>query len=80
MKNKATITKKTVEKSITEKDVDRLKSKFNKEELLVTALGFGHCVMLMYKAAGLAVPPEFLPKKEANRLVRALRKQGRDSV
>lgn len=80
MKNKATIGKEVLETSITKENIDDLKKKFSKDELLVTALGFGYCVLLLYKAAKLEIAEDFSPSKEAKRLARALRKQGRDSV
>jgi hypothetical protein len=45
---------------------------------MITALAFGHCVLLMYKAAKLEMPTEFSSTTQARRLVRALRKQGKD--
>lgn len=79
-KMKATIEKKALSKDITVEDLMRLKQKLTKDELMITALAFGHCVLQMYKAAQLEMPMEFSSTKEARRLVRALRKQGKESV
>jgi len=80
-KMKATIDRKSInKKEISTEDLTKLKNKLSKDELLVTALAFGHCVMLISKAAKVDIPLEFSSVKEAKRLVRALRKQGKDSV
>ena len=80
MKNKATIEKKALSNDLSVEDLMKLKQKLTKDEMLITALAFGHCVLQMYKAAQLEMPMEFSSIKEARRLVRALRKQGKDSV
>ncbi len=80
-KMKATIDRKSINnKEITAEDLIKLKNKLSKDELLITALAFGHCVMLISKYAKVDIPLEFSSVKEAKRLVRALRKQGKDSV
>jgi len=80
-KMKATIDRKSInQKEITIEDLIKLKNKLSKDEILVTALAFGHCVMLISKYANVDIPLEFSSVKEARRLVRALRKQGKDSV
>ena len=80
MKNKATIEKKALSNDLSVEDLIKLKQKLTKDEMLITALAFGHCVLQMYKAAQLEMPMEFYSIKEARRLVRALRKQGKESV
>jgi hypothetical protein len=80
VKNKATIEKKALSNDLSVEDLMKLKQKLTKDEMLITALAFGHCVLQMYKAAQLEMPMEFSSIKEARRLVRALRKQGKDSV
>ncbi len=80
MKKKATIDRKAINKNVTVEDIVKLEKKLTKKELLITALAFGHCVIRIYDAAKLDVPTEFSSIKEAQRLVRALRKQGKDSV
>lgn len=80
MKTKATIDRKAINEDITVEDVIKLKNKLTKDELMITALAFGHCVLQIYKAAQLEMPKEFTSMKEARRLVRALRKQGKESV
>ena len=79
-KKKATIDRKAVNKKATLEDVVKLQNKLTKKELTITALAFGHCVVRMYDAAKIDIPTEFSPTKESRRLVRALRKQGKDSV
>lgn len=79
-KMKATIDRKAVNKNVTVEDVVKLQNKLSKKELIITALAFGHCVIRMYDAAKIDIPTEFSSIKEARRLVRALRKQGKDSV
>lgn len=80
MKNKATIDRKAINKNVTVEDIVKLEKKLTKKELVITALAFGHCVIRMYDAAKLDVPTEFSSIKEARRLVRALRKQGKERV
>ena len=80
MKNKATIDRKAINEDITVEDVIKLKNKLTKDELMITALAFGHCLSQVYKFAQLDMPQEFTSIKEARRLVRALRKQGKESV
>lgn len=79
-KMKATIDRKAVNKNVTLEDVIKLNNKLTKKEVLITALAFGHCVVRMYDAAKIDIPAEFSSVKEARRLVRALRKQGKESV
>ncbi len=80
MKKKATIEKKALSNDLSVEDLMKLKQKLTKDEMLITALAFGHCVLQMYKAAQLEMPMEFSSIKEARRLVRALRKQGKESA
>ena len=79
-KKEATVQREMIEKPASAEDLIKLKNKLTKDELMVTALSFGHCVVLMYKLAKLEMPEYFSAKKESQRLARALRKQGRDKA
>ena len=85
MKNKVTLKKATIKDPLTKDPLTKegflkLKNQLNKEEMLLVTLSFAHCMVLLYKAAKIEIPDDFNSLKEARRLIRLLRKQGRDKL